>query len=230
MKIIGIHTPEFAFEKKKENVEDAMKEFGLDFPVVLDNKYATWNAYKNSFWPRKYIVDIEGNVVYDHIGEGDYKETEEKIQELLKERDKKLGIKQDYPALEGEISTTKSESDITPETYLGSDRSERKVTGVPKRHEYVLKGSWKVEKESITAMSDKDRLEFNVHAKTIYVVAGDHAFIDVDIYVDNIFSKTIPMGRAKLVTVFSDTSVKEHLISLRPKKSGLSLFAFTFGS
>lgn len=84
--IIGIHTPEFAYEKDKGNVEKAMKEFGITFPVVLDNEYATWNALGNRYWPRKYLIDIHGNVVYDHIGEGAYDETEQKIKELLQER------------------------------------------------------------------------------------------------------------------------------------------------
>ena len=67
--IIGIHTPEFAFEKDKTNVEAAMKKFGITFPVVLDNDYGTWNAYGNRYWPRKYLIDINSNVVYDHIGD-----------------------------------------------------------------------------------------------------------------------------------------------------------------
>ena len=90
--VIGVHTPEFAFEKKIENVETAMKEFGIMFPVVLDNNYETWNAYDNRFWPRRYLVDIEGNIVFDHIGEGKYTETELQILELLKQRNEVSGI------------------------------------------------------------------------------------------------------------------------------------------
>ena len=90
--VIGLHTPEFAYEKKKENVADAMKEFGIRFPIVLDNDYETWNAYGNRFWPRRYLIDLEGNIVFDHIGEGKYKETEEKIIELLAERNRSKGV------------------------------------------------------------------------------------------------------------------------------------------
>ncbi len=79
LEIVGIHTPEFAFEKKIENVREELKKYGIKFPVVLDNDYGTWNAYGNNYWPRKYLIDIDGYVVYDHIGEGGYKETEEKI-------------------------------------------------------------------------------------------------------------------------------------------------------
>jgi thiol-disulfide isomerase/thioredoxin len=84
--VIGLHTPEFAFEKKKTNVVDAMRQYGITYPVVMDNDYATWTAYGNRYWPRKYLIDIHGNIVYDHIGEGAYVETEIKIRELLAER------------------------------------------------------------------------------------------------------------------------------------------------
>jgi thiol-disulfide isomerase/thioredoxin len=90
--VIGLHTPEFAFEKDKQNVTDAMKKFGITYPVVMDNEYSTWNALDNRFWPRKYLIDIHGDVVFDHIGEGAYEETEKKIKELLLERRKVLRL------------------------------------------------------------------------------------------------------------------------------------------
>jgi thiol-disulfide isomerase/thioredoxin len=85
LEIIGVHTPEFAFEKEYDNVVAATKKWGVNYPVVLDNDYGTWQAYKNRYWPRKYLIDIDGYIVYDHIGEGGYDETEKKIQELLME-------------------------------------------------------------------------------------------------------------------------------------------------
>lgn len=91
LEIVGIHTPEFSFERNIDNVREAMKKEGITYPIVLDNDYATWRAYGNNYWPRQYLIDIDGNVVYDHIGEGAYRETEEKIQELLAERKERLG-------------------------------------------------------------------------------------------------------------------------------------------
>ena len=88
--VVGIHSPEFEFEKKQENVMAAVEQFGIKYPVVLDNDFGTWHAYRNSYWPRKYLIDIDGYVVYDRIGEGGYAETERKIQELLAERAQKL--------------------------------------------------------------------------------------------------------------------------------------------
>src|SRR3989344_3785729 len=85
--IIGVHTPEFDFEKKTENVQAAMEKHGVKYPVVQDNNYATWDAFKNRYWPHKYLIDADGYIRYDHIGEGGYEETELKIQELLAEID-----------------------------------------------------------------------------------------------------------------------------------------------
>ncbi len=90
--VIGLHTPEFAFEKDKDNVEEAMLKFGITYPVIMDNEYATWNAYGNRFWPRKYLIDIHGNIVYDHIGEGAYEETDAEIVKALVERKRVLGL------------------------------------------------------------------------------------------------------------------------------------------
>jgi len=84
LEIIGLHTPEFEFEKDYNNVKAAVEKFGIKFPVVLDNDYSTWAAYRNQYWPRKYLIDIDGYIVYDHIGEGAYDETEAKIQEALR--------------------------------------------------------------------------------------------------------------------------------------------------
>ena len=83
--IVGVHTPEFEFERDRANVESAIDRFGIKWPVVQDNDYATWRAYRNQYWPRKYLIDVDGYVVYDHIGEGGYDETEQRIQELLSE-------------------------------------------------------------------------------------------------------------------------------------------------
>ena len=83
--IIGVHTPEFAFEKDEHNVEKAIRDLGVTYPVVMDNQYAIWNAYKNKYWPAQYLIDARGQVRHTHFGEGAYQETEQMIQALLKE-------------------------------------------------------------------------------------------------------------------------------------------------
>ncbi len=91
LQVVGVHTPEFGFEKEYANVEAAVREAGIEYPVVLDNAYATWNAYDNRYWPAMYLIDADGFVRYKHFGEGAYGETEKKIQELLAERDRISG-------------------------------------------------------------------------------------------------------------------------------------------
>jgi thiol-disulfide isomerase/thioredoxin len=90
--IVGVHAPEFGFEKNIDNVKEAVKKFGIKYPVIQDNDKGTWNAYENQYWPRKYLVDNEGYIRYDHIGEGGYTETEKVIQSLLQERNAQLGL------------------------------------------------------------------------------------------------------------------------------------------
>ena len=85
--VIGVHTPEYAFERETENVQKAIAHFGITYPVAQDNRYATWGAYNNQYWPAVYLIDKKGQVVYSHFGEGDYAQTEAKIQELLAEKD-----------------------------------------------------------------------------------------------------------------------------------------------
>jgi thiol-disulfide isomerase/thioredoxin len=89
--IIGVHTPEFGFERDPANVERAVREAGIEYPVVLDNNYATWNAYDQRYWPAMYLIDADGFIRYSHFGEGAYGETEAKIRELLAEKDRISG-------------------------------------------------------------------------------------------------------------------------------------------
>lgn len=113
--IIGVHTPEFNFEKEHANVLEAVRREGILYPVVQDNNYATWAAFKNRYWPRKYLIDAQGYIRYDHIGEGAYEETEKVIQQLLAES----GVDVD-----NEITSTDSSPSLlprTPELYAGAD-------------------------------------------------------------------------------------------------------------
>src|SRR3989344_3381805 len=126
LEIIGVHTPEFAFEHVLSNVQRAVMNFGLRYPIILDNEYKTWNAFGNQFWPRKYLIDIDGFIVYDHAGEGAYEEAEAAIQAALRERARRLGTTleagTDVPLAEApDIDFSRVQS---PEVYFGSDRNE----------------------------------------------------------------------------------------------------------
>ena len=123
---IGVHSPEFEFEKNHANVKDAVKRFGITYPVIIDSDHGTWNAYENNYWPRFYLIDTQGYIRYDHIGEGDYDQIEKSIQSLVAERASLMGAK--------EISFNKGPTtlinraslydvdlgqSITPEIYVG---------------------------------------------------------------------------------------------------------------
>ena len=113
--IIGVHSPEFEFEKSESNVKKAVSDFGIKYPVVQDNDFATWRSYDNRYWPAKYIIDKEGYIRYTHFGEGAYDETEKVIQDLLKE----TGAKDVSPKINNPTYQVQTK---TPEIYLGFSR------------------------------------------------------------------------------------------------------------
>ena len=125
--IIGVHTPEFDFEKNRKNVEEAIAKFGLRYPVAQDNDYGTWEAFENRFWPAKYLIDQHGYIRYQHFGEGAYDETEMKIRELLQERGTSLeGVSlnpDSGPAIDAQARSDDLEFTLTRELYGGYQRN-----------------------------------------------------------------------------------------------------------
>lgn len=190
--IVGVHTPEFSFEKKYENVLAAVQKENIQYPVVLDNDYATWRAYANRYWPRKYVIDAQGRIRYDHIGEGAYEETEHVIQQLLKERD-------DQIALEGTVSNSITPTEEgntslvqTPEIYLGYEfaraplgneegfQPEQTVnyTLPPSLDEYApnlvyLEGEWKNSGDYMELVSEQGKVGLYFLARHANIVAGN---------------------------------------------------------
>ena len=194
LEIIGVHTPEFAFEKVLQNVQMAVNKEGIKYPVVLDNQYATWNAFGNQFWPRKYLIDIDGYIVYDHAGEGSYDEAERAIQKALAERAARLGTSTPT-AIAGEPSNVVSVDPSqlgSPEVYFGASRNEylgngeQRKTGTQSLEEPVtvnpntlyLIGSWDIQAEyaetpaSVGGSAGSDRIDYRYKAKSVYLVAG----------------------------------------------------------
>lgn len=187
--IIGVHTPEFTFEQKYENVLAAVDKFGIRYPVVLDNNYSTWRAYENRYWPRKYLIDIDGFIVYDHIGEGAYEETEQKIQELLEERTAVLKTKEEITR---EVSKPVGVNDVdfariqSPEIYFGADRNIYLGNGQPnkagvqnlsepaeiKTNTLYLVGEWEFQDEFAESKSSGAKIIFRYNAKSVNLVAS----------------------------------------------------------
>lgn len=186
--IIGVHAPEFAFERSNANVARAAKNAGLTYPIALDNEFATWNAYKNQYWPASYLIDAEGAVRRVHQGEGQYKETETAIRQLLQEAGKQLPPQQSDQAQ----AVDPTRQGQTPETYLGTRRAgdyvgtQRLVRGqhtftqarLPATHDWTLGGEWQIDSEGIRAVHNST-LKIRIAAKEMYVVTGSDVQGDI---------------------------------------------------
>jgi thiol-disulfide isomerase/thioredoxin len=192
--IVGVHTPEFEFEKNTDNVKAAVQKFGIKYPVFQDNDKGTWNAYENSYWPRKYIIDSEGYIRYDHIGEGGYAETEKVVQTLLAERAALQGA-QTLDFNSSALSTPINIQSVdfskvnSPELYFGYQFA-RDVLGSPegfkpdqvvnysipssdlKANVIYLQGEWKNNPDNLELVGDSGKIALAYSAKSVNIVAG----------------------------------------------------------
>ena len=230
--IVGVHSPEFSFEKDAGNVRRAIRSFGIRYPVVQDNDLATWSAWGNQYWPAEYLIDARGKVRHVHFGEGEYDQSEAAIRSLLAERDGRLG----GMAKPHDPFTISAET--TPETYIGSARAERWLPGTPRdgTHAYTppsslplshfaLGGTWRVTPEDATAVRAAT-LTAHVRARHVYLVLGGTGDVGVD--VDGRPSRTVHVTKQRLYTLADFARAGEHVLRLTfaPDVSG---FAFTFG-
>lgn len=254
LEIIGIHTPEFAFEREYDNVKAAVEEFGIKFPVVLDNDYSTWRAYNNRYWPRKYLIDIDGYIVYDHIGEGGYDETEANIQAALAERIQRLGLDETFDPDMVNVEEVKSEA-LSPEIYFGSDRNDYLINGEagkagvqsmslqrsPELDELVMTGRWDIQPESAKNLETGSKIIFHFAAKNVFMVAGanrnvplkitlDGQDISRDIAGDDVTADGIVnVNSERLYKLIQSDEVIERTLEIEVLDEGLEAFTFTFG-
>jgi thiol-disulfide isomerase/thioredoxin len=252
LQIIAIHTPEFAFEKDIENVRKAAKGFDIKYPIVLDNDYSTWRAYENKYWPRKYLIDIHGNIVYDHIGEGAYDETEMKIQELLEERANFLGEDSEGISSIGIENEVRNISTNSPEVYFGFARNEYLTNGVAGKtgeqeftipNEFILnklylKGTWNIQREYAESVENSS-IFFRYKAKEVYFVAESDNGVEIEIWqdgelVDSVSGESVSGGsvfvqESQLYKLIKNTESGEHLLEIRVKDGSLHAYTFTFG-
>ena len=196
--VVGVHSPEFQFEKDYSNVKDAVQRFGIKYPVILDSEHGTWDAYGNQYWPRYYLIDTQGYLRYDHIGEGDYTQIEKSIQSLLAERASALmGAKEisfnTKPTVlikPGSLYYVDLRQNTTPEIYIGYNTA-RTPLGNPegfnpdqtvsysipsttnfKPHVVYLQGKWKNNPDDMELQSDTGRIILTYYAKSVNIIAG----------------------------------------------------------
>lgn len=186
--VIGVHAPEFAFERDIGNVTKAVHDLGVDYPVAIDNNYAIWRAFNNQYWPAHYFVDAQGRVRYHHFGEGNYAESERVIQQLLRE----AGAKQIAGGIaDVQANGVQQAADMrdvaSPETYVGYERadhfaspggavrdqaSDYRAPSMPSLNQWGLAGGWRVGPEQATATETGARIVYRFHARDLHLVLG----------------------------------------------------------
>ena len=227
--IVGVHTPEFAFEHVASNVEGAVRRLGVRYPVVQDNDYKIWNGYSNQYWPAEYLIDRRGHVRHAHFGEGEYDRTETLIRRLLGvDGGPRTQVRDETPA-----------GELTPESYIGYARADRFVGGelqpgrpatyrfpatVPQDN-LALDGQWTVlEERALAGAGAKLRVRF--HAARVFLVLGGKG--KVRVLLDGKKLRTVRVGGDRLYTLVDSPHTLDSLLELR-FTPGISAYAFTFG-
>jgi thiol-disulfide isomerase/thioredoxin len=255
--IIGIHSPEFEFEKNAENVQVAMDKYGIDYPVVLDNDMKTWKAFENNYWPRKYIADHQGNLRYDHIGEGGYQETEKIIQQLLEERSKAMKI--EAMSSTSLVSIEEFEHTLfrTPELYFGYKFAQnRNQLGSEEgfQHEKIVKyyepnnielnkfypvGNWNNQEDSMELTETKGSIKLSYNAKEVNIVTENYA--ELEIFLDGIpltkehqgtdivEGNKLKVSNPGMYNIINDETSSTHMMEIKIQGEGFRIFTFTFG-
>jgi len=231
--VLGVHTPEFAFEHVAGNVRSAVRRLGVGYPVGLDNEYATWNAFQNQYWPAKYLIDRNGHLRYYHFGEGEYDTTEARIRTLLGESTGMLPVA-------NKLSDRTPRTAMTPETYLGYERlaqfSQDRITPdrfaeyeFPDRElepsELAYAGRWLVAGERIVAGLDA-RLRLTFTARNVFLVLGGRG--KVRALLDGKPVRVVRVNGSRLYTLLTLPELTNGLLELR-FDPGVRGYAFTFG-
>lgn len=233
--VIGVHTPEYAFERVESNVAAGARDLGITYPVALDNGYSTWTNYRNRFWPAKYLIDADGTVRHIKFGEGDYQTTETLIRELLAEADP--GVRLPDPV---DAQDTTPQDTTTPETYFSVGKVVnyggvgRYLEGTadfsyPPRladDAFALQGRWTLDYQGATAVGDGTRIALNFRAKDVYIVAGGTGTLTVRRGGE---TSTVDIsGPPTLHQIVDDEAVGRGSLEVEVP-AGLQVFSFTYG-
>ncbi len=257
--IIGVHTPEFDFEKKYENVVAAAQKYELKFAIAQDNNFLTWYAYQNRYWPHKFLIDIDGFIVYEHIGEGNYEETEQVIQQLLKERLKRLQLKQELNTTitaPNNIQTIDMQQSLTPEIYFGYKfyrgnfgneqgliPEESINYTIPKKTEQnnaYFTGTWLNKPDYMELISDSGEILLPYQAKAVNIVAEAESQTQITVLKDESLVNQANKGTdlsENSTTIIKDSKLYNLIYAQNYSKNtikikatkGFRIFTFTFG-
>lgn len=247
--IIGVHTPEFAFEKETDNVVAAAKRYNIEYPIAQDNDYGTWRAYNNRYWPAKYFIDAQGNVRYTHFGEGEYETSELVIQQLLAEAGAK--VKEEL-TVESAVPITSLQ---TPELYVGYRRQAAFVSpemvamdqpamySIPDAvplNRFAVSGNWVFTEEFAEPLNAGSRLMLHFQAKDVYLVMDSETPARIRVSLAKPKAKNLSPDINSQGEILVDGASLYHLASLEEFAEGwleiefldlgAQVFAFTFGS
>jgi hypothetical protein len=246
LEIVSVHSPEFDFERDRNNVVAAAKKYNLRYPIALDNKFSTWTNYHNQFWPAHYLIDQNHQVVYQHFGEGNYDITEHNIQALLGTT---------APIVQSTVAT-ESLTRQTPETYLGYDRNSQFQSNEPlapnviktysfpdnlSQDAWGLQGEWIITPEKIIANKAETSIKIHFYAAKVYAVMGSHSNkpISVKIFLngepvltrDNskVGEAGITVSNHRLYTLLDMNTEQDGILELKIEDPDLEIYTFTFG-
>lgn len=257
--VIGVHAPEFAFERDADNVKRAAAKMGLDYPIAIDNNYAIWRAFNNQYWPAHYFIDAQGRIRHHHFGEGEYDRSERVIQQLLREAGAR-GVPTQVADVRGQgaqLAPDMAEVD-SPETYIGYARGERFASGrvtpdaqaryaapdSPKLNQWGLGGAWTVEEERARLDQAGGRIVYRFHARDLHLVLGPAAGdkpVRFRVTIDgkapgDAHGTDVAADGSGTVTeqrlyqlVRQPGSVGDHTFAIEFLDPGVSAYAFTFG-
>jgi cytochrome c biogenesis protein CcdA/thiol-disulfide isomerase/thioredoxin len=247
--IIGVHTPEFDFEKNADNVKKAVEKYGIKYPVALDSNFGAWQSFNNSYWPAHYLINKEGNVVYQHFGEGEYDVTENNIRFLL-------GLNKVSADTASSDDMANMFHNLTPETYLGYERAanykspqnilqnaEASYT-FPKvlpDNGWGLEGKWIVDDKFIVSASNEAAVKLRFNAKHVYIVMGNphdkpikvKLLLNGEEVVDDqgkdVQNGEVMVNGHALYDVLSFKSSESGVLEIMASEPGLEVYTFTFG-
>jgi len=256
--IIGVHTPEFEFEKNYDNVKAAVEKFEIKYPVVQDNDHGTWKAFGNRYWPHKYLIDSEGYIRYDHIGEGEYADTEKVIQSLLQERAASMGAN---TTIDQSISNPGNAQGVnfgrigTPELYFGYQYA-RAPLGNPEGFKpdqvvkytipdgatitpntIYLEGDWKNNADNMELQSETGRIVLSYSAKAVNIVAGGSGELHITEDGSDLSATgsdvsqdgAVAIDGQKLYNLANHDDYGRHQIVIDVSGKGFEIYTFTFG-
>jgi thiol-disulfide isomerase/thioredoxin len=257
--VIGVHSPEFAFEKNVANVKKAISDLGITYPVAVDNDYAIWRAFDNEYWPAHYFIDAKGQIRHHHFGEGDYDQSERVIQQLLAEAGK-TNVSSDIVDVKatGAEAASDAANVQSPETYIGYQRSENfvddkgtindaahdYVAATPKLNEWGLTGNWTVGPEQASLNAADGSIYYRFHARDLHLVLGpgaDGKPVRFTVTVDgkapgdghgvdtDADGNGTVTGQRLYQLVREAGPVGDHTFEIRFLDPGVQAFAFTFG-